>query len=133
ADCPPGWSSYDLYCYQGFNGPQTWDDAERFCTEQAKGGHLVSISDSGEADFVGQLITQNISRPEYYVWTGLRDRRSEQQCNPEWNDGSSIIYTNWDSGESEMCQAFSRWTNFREWMNTNCQQKNPFVCKFPPA
>uniref|UniRef100_A0A6B2F535 C-type lectin domain-containing protein n=1 Tax=Bothriechis nubestris TaxID=1766655 RepID=A0A6B2F535_9SAUR len=131
-DCPSGWSAYDQYCYRPFNEPQNWDEAERFCSEQAKGGHLVSIESSGEADFVAQLVAENIDRPEIYVWIGLRDRRKEQQCSSKWNDGSSVSYVNWNKGESQMCQGLSKWTNFLKWDYTDCQAKNPFVCKFPP-
>uniref|UniRef100_A0A1L8D6E6 BATXCTL34 n=1 Tax=Bothrops atrox TaxID=8725 RepID=A0A1L8D6E6_BOTAT len=131
-DCPSGWSAYDQYCYKPINEPQNWDDAERFCSEQAKGGHLVSIESAGEADFVAKLVTEGIDRPEYYVWIGLRAEGKEQQCSSYWNDGSRIIYVNWNKGESQMCQALSRWTKFLQWNNTDCQAKNPFVCKFPP-
>nr|3GPR_C Chain C, Rhodocetin subunit gamma [Calloselasma rhodostoma] len=129
-NCLPGWSAYDQHCYQAFNEPKTWDEAERFCTEQAKRGHLVSIGSDGEADFVAQLVTNNIKRPELYVWIGLRDRRKEQQCSSEWSMSASIIYVNWNTGESQMCQGLARWTGFRKWDYSDCQAKNPFVCKF---
>uniref|UniRef100_A0A194ARX7 C-type lectin 15a n=1 Tax=Sistrurus tergeminus TaxID=8757 RepID=A0A194ARX7_SISTE len=131
-DCPSGWSAYDQYCYKPFNEVQNWDDAERFCSEQAKGGHLVSIESDGEAAFVAQLVAEKIDRPEIYIWIGLRVQGEEQQCSSEWSDGSSIIYVNWNKGESKMCQGLSRWTNFLKWDYTDCQAKNPFVCKFPP-
>uniref|UniRef100_A0A194AS79 C-type lectin 8b n=1 Tax=Sistrurus miliarius barbouri TaxID=8759 RepID=A0A194AS79_SISMB len=131
-DCPSGWSAYDQYCYKPFNEVQNWDDAERFCSEQAKGGHLVSIESDGEAAFVAQLVAEKIDRPEIYIWIGLRVQGEEQQCSSEWSDGSSIIYVNWNKGESKMCQGLSRWTNFLKWDYTDCQEKNPFVCKFPP-
>uniref|UniRef100_T1E7H7 Lectin_alpha-CohCI-4 n=1 Tax=Crotalus helleri TaxID=8741 RepID=T1E7H7_CROHE len=130
-DCPSGWSAYDQYCYKSFNEPQNWDDAERFCSEQAKGGHLVSVESDGEADFVAQL-AQKIDKPDIYIWIGLRVQGKEQQCSTKWSDGSSVIYVNWNKGESQMCQGLTRWTNFLKWDYTDCQAKKPFVCKFPP-
>nr|1UKM_A Chain A, EMS16 A chain [Echis multisquamatus]1V7P_A Chain A, EMS16 A chain [Echis multisquamatus] len=129
-DCPSDWTAYDQHCYLAIGEPQNWYEAERFCTEQAKDGHLVSIQSREEGNFVAQLVSGFMHRSEIYVWIGLRDRREEQQCNPEWNDGSKIIYVNWKEGESKMCQGLTKWTNFHDWNNINCEDLYPFVCKF---
>nr|P0DJC9.1 RecName: Full=Snaclec aspercetin subunit beta [Bothrops asper] len=61
-DCPSDWSSYEGHCYRVFKPPKDWADAERFCSQQAKGGHLVSIERFGREDFVSNLITKNLQR-----------------------------------------------------------------------
>nr|UMK70501.1 C-type lectin 3 [Tropidolaemus subannulatus] len=92
--CPSEWYAYDQHCYRIINKPQTWADAEKFCKKQAKGGHLVSIQSSGEADFVAWMVTQNIETPFHYVWIGLRVQNKKKQCSTEWSDGSSVSYDN---------------------------------------
>nr|Q8AYA5.1 RecName: Full=Snaclec agglucetin subunit alpha-2; AltName: Full=Antithrombin 1 chain A; Flags: Precursor [Deinagkistrodon acutus]AAN23125.1 agglucetin-alpha 2 subunit precursor [Deinagkistrodon acutus] len=131
-NCPPGWSAYDQYCYQVIKEPKNWDDAERFCTEQADGGHLVSIESKGERDFVAQLVSQNIESVEDHVWTGLRVQNKEKQCSTEWSDGSSVSYENLLELYMRKCGALERETGFHKWINLGCIQLNPFVCKFPP-
>nr|ADK22831.1 P31 alpha subunit [Daboia siamensis]ADK22833.1 P31 alpha subunit [Daboia russelii russelii] len=131
-DCPSGWSAYDQHCYQAVDEPKSWADAEKFCTEQANSGHLVSIKSVGEANFVAQLASGFMQKDGIYVWIGLRDRRKEQQCRSEWTDGSKIIYVNWKEGESKMCQGLAKWTYFHKWDYVNCAEHYRFVCKFPP-
>nr|Q6T7B5.1 RecName: Full=Snaclec 3; AltName: Full=C-type lectin 3; Flags: Precursor [Bitis gabonica]AAR06853.1 C-type lectin-3 [Bitis gabonica] len=128
--CPSEWSAYGQHCYRAFSDLKTWEDAEKFCTEQEKAGHLVSIQSIQEANFVAQLVSGFISgSPKIYIWIGLRDRRKEQQCSSEWNDGSKVIYVNWREGESQMCQALTKWTEFHQWLNTDCAGHYPFICK----
>nr|UMK70479.1 C-type lectin 7 [Bitis atropos] len=128
--CPSDWSSHEGHCYRAFDDLKSWDDAEKFCTEQANGGHLVSIQSTQEANFVAQLVPGFKHKPKIYIWIGLRDRRKEQQCSSEWNDGSKVIYVNWKEGESQMCQALTKWTGFHKWNNIDCAGHYPFVCKF---
>uniref|UniRef100_J3SDV4 C-type lectin 4e n=1 Tax=Crotalus adamanteus TaxID=8729 RepID=J3SDV4_CROAD len=143
ADCPSGWSSYEGHCYQIFHVYKTWDDAERFCTEQAKGGHLVSIESSEEADFVAQLVANNVRKGISYIWIGLRVQGEEkpepppqsangaslsfQQCSTKWSDGSSVSYENWSVAESKTCLGLEQDTNHK-WVNIYCGQLIPFVC-----
>uniref|UniRef100_J3SBN8 C-type lectin 4d n=1 Tax=Crotalus adamanteus TaxID=8729 RepID=J3SBN8_CROAD len=128
ADCPSGWSSYEGHCYQIFHVYKTWDDAERFCTEQAKGGHLVSIESSEEADFVAQLVANNVRKGISYIWIGLRVQGEEKQCSTKWSDGSSVSYENWSVAESKTCLGLEQDTNHK-WVNIYCGQLNPFDCR----
>ncbi|KAK9400320.1 VENOM COMPONENT: C-type lectin-snaclec-subunit-alpha 1 like [Crotalus adamanteus] len=131
-DCPSDWSAYDQHCYRIFNERMTWEDAEWFCTKQAKGGHLVSVKNAGEADFVAWMVTQNIQKPFYYVWIGLRVQNKEKQCNTKWSDGSSVSYENLVKPYSKKCFGLKKETGFRTWRNVHCAQENLFICKFPP-
>uniref|UniRef100_A0A1L8D6B3 BATXCTL41 n=1 Tax=Bothrops atrox TaxID=8725 RepID=A0A1L8D6B3_BOTAT len=133
ADCPSGWSSYEGNCYKFFQQKMNWADAERFCSEQAKGGHLVSIKIySRETDFVGDLVTKNIQSSDLYVWIGLRVENKEQQCSSKWSDGSSVSYENVVGRTVKKCFALEKDLGFVLWINLYCAQKNPFVCKSPP-
>uniref|UniRef100_A0A194AML9 C-type lectin 8b n=1 Tax=Agkistrodon piscivorus TaxID=8715 RepID=A0A194AML9_9SAUR len=131
-DCPSGWSAYDQYCYQVVKQLKTWADAEWFCTKEAKGGHLVSIESAGEADFVAQLVAENIKTTKYDVWIGLRVQNKGQQCSSEWSDGSSISYENLIKPSTKKCFGLKKETGYRNWLNVHCGKENPFICKFPP-
>nr|AEU60007.1 C-type lectin 5 [Crotalus oreganus helleri] len=119
--CPPTWSSTRQYCYRPFKQAMTWDDAERFCTEQAKGGHLVSIETSLEAAFVHIVLSGNKEYLTRYVWIGLRVQNKGQPC-------SSISYENLVD-PFECFMASSR-TSHREWLKVDCRQQLSFMCKF---
>ncbi|XP_039174583.1 snaclec 1 isoform X4 [Crotalus tigris] len=94
--CPLGWSSYEGHCYRVFQQEMTWEDAEKFCTQQHKGSHLVSFRSSEEADFLVS-ITYPVLKADL-VWTGLRDIWNK--CKLEWSDGTKLDYKAW-SEESE--------------------------------
>nr|Q71RP9.1 RecName: Full=Snaclec stejaggregin-A subunit beta-2; Flags: Precursor [Trimeresurus stejnegeri]AAQ15168.1 stejaggregin-A beta chain-2 [Trimeresurus stejnegeri] len=120
--CPLGWSSYDLYCYKVFKQQMNWTDAEKFCTEQHTGSHLVSFHSSEEADFVVNM-TYPILKLDF-VWIGLSNVWN--QCNSEWSDGTKLDYKDW-SGESE-CIASKTVEN--QWWTKSCSRTHYVVCKF---
>uniref|UniRef100_T1D6Q8 C-type lectin 4 n=1 Tax=Crotalus horridus TaxID=35024 RepID=T1D6Q8_CROHD len=130
ADCPSGWYTYEGHCYQIFHLFMTWKEAESFCKEQIKGGHLVSIEDSEEADFMAEIVADNMRRTIPYIWIGLRRVQSkEKQCSSKWSDGSSVSYENWSVAEFRTCLGLEQDTNYHKWANIFCGQRNPFVCK----
>ncbi|KAK9400322.1 VENOM COMPONENT: C-type lectin-snaclec-subunit-alpha 2 like [Crotalus adamanteus] len=119
--CPPTWSSTRQYCYRPFKQAMTWDDAERFCTEQAKDGHLVSMETSLEASFVHIVLSENAKYLTHYVWIGLRVQNKGQPC-------SSISYEN--LVDPFQCFMASSRTSHREWLKVDCEQQHSFMCKF---
>uniref|UniRef100_A0A1L8D697 BATXCTL33 n=1 Tax=Bothrops atrox TaxID=8725 RepID=A0A1L8D697_BOTAT len=132
ADCPSGWSSYEGHCYKLFQKKMNWADAERFCSEQAKGGHLVSIESQEEAAFVAEVVSANIQTGDLYVWIGLRSERKGQQCKSNWSDGSCVCYENLYGRNVKKCFALKGQQGFLTWHNVHCGQEYPFVCKSPP-
>uniref|UniRef100_A0A6B2FD68 C-type lectin domain-containing protein n=1 Tax=Bothriechis nubestris TaxID=1766655 RepID=A0A6B2FD68_9SAUR len=129
-ECPSDWSTYRQYCYKFFQRKMNWPAAEEFCSEQAKGGHLVSIESSEEADFVAQLVAENIKKTNDYVWIGLKVENGGQQCSSKWSDGSSVSYENVVRPYSKMCLAMKEEAGFRTWHNVYCGNKHVFMCKF---
>nr|AEJ31971.1 C-type lectin 5 [Crotalus adamanteus] len=119
--CPPTWSSTRQYCYRPFKQAMTWDDAERFCTEQAKDGHLVSVETYLEASFVHIVLSANAKYLTHYVWIGLRVTKQGQPC-------SSISYEN--LVDPFQCFMASSRTSHREWLKVDCEQQHSFMCKF---
>uniref|UniRef100_A0A1L8D619 BATXCTL35 n=1 Tax=Bothrops atrox TaxID=8725 RepID=A0A1L8D619_BOTAT len=134
-ECPSDWSTHRQYCYKFFQQKKSWhdmnwDDAERFCSEQAKGGHLVSIESDEEASFVAQLVAPKIQEFTYYVWIGLRAQGRGQQCTSKWSDGSCVCYENLVRRNVKKCFALGKKLGFVQWVNIDCVERNPFVCKF---
>uniref|UniRef100_A0A6B2F3W9 C-type lectin domain-containing protein n=1 Tax=Bothriechis nigroviridis TaxID=88079 RepID=A0A6B2F3W9_BOTNI len=121
SDCPPDWSSYRQYCYRPVKEPQNWYEAERFCSEQAEGGHLVSMENYLEATFVGIVLYENKQYLTRYVWIGLRIQNEGQKC-------SSLSYENLvDPFE---CFMVATQRGYRTWFKVSCDQQHSFMCKF---
>uniref|UniRef100_A0A1L8D636 BATXCTL37 n=1 Tax=Bothrops atrox TaxID=8725 RepID=A0A1L8D636_BOTAT len=129
-ECPSDWSTHRQYCYKFFQQKMKWADAERFCSEQAKGGHLVSIESDEETSFLAQLVVPKIQEFTYYVWIGLRAQGKGQQCSSKWSDYSSVSYENMVVPYVKKCFALGKNLGFVQWVNIDCVKKNPFVCKF---
>lgn len=76
----------------------SWDDSEARAIEL--GGHLVTISDEQENDFIynywgfyGSSTAFNAS----YLWTGMNDAKDEGVF--VWSSGENVGYTNFNPGE----------------------------------
>lgn len=73
-------------------GLMTWTDAE--AAAQALGGHLVTVRDQAENDFL-QALARDVLGGE--IWLGYNDVDSEG--NWVWSSGLRTTFTNWNSGE----------------------------------
>jgi len=72
----------------------TWTAAEALAV--TLGGHLVSIGDADEQDFVWQNF-RNLGGVDRRIWIGFNDATTEGAF--EWSDGTVAKYTNWNAGE----------------------------------
>ena len=77
--------------------PSTWTDAKIACEES--GGHLVSICDSFENDF----IINSVDNPTGPLWIGYyQDTNSSEYSEPNggwtWVENNECGYTNWAEG-----------------------------------
>nr|Q9YI92.1 RecName: Full=Snaclec mamushigin subunit beta; Flags: Precursor [Gloydius blomhoffii]BAA34425.1 mamushigin beta [Gloydius blomhoffii] len=122
ADCPSDWSSYEGHCYRVFQKEMTWEDAEKFCTQQRKESHLVSFHSSEEVDFVVSM-TWPILKYDF-VWIGLNNIWNE--CMVEWTDGTRLSHNAWIT-ESECIAAK---TTDNQWLSRPCSRTYNVVCKF---
>ena len=86
----PSRAAYNGHSYLYFSTPVTWYDAEKI--SEKLGGHLVTISNAAENDFVFQLIGADTN-----VWIGATDRDEEGSFS--WVTEEPFIYTNWVDGE----------------------------------
>ena len=88
--------------------PGSWTEADSICN--ANGGHLVTISDSIENNFIYSISS------EYYIWIGLyQNLNSPTFSEPiggwEWVTGESLNYTNWNSNEPNNGGVFNEENN----------------------
>src|SRR6185503_8412841 len=81
------------HIYQLF-AASTWTGAE--ATAVALGGHLVTINDAAENDFVQNSMLAFDGR-DRRAWIGLNDAASEGTFT--WSSGGPVTYTNWNAGE----------------------------------
>ena len=105
-----GRNSYDVYDME-----LSWDEAEKFCRN--KGGHLVSLRDTHEMAFVGQL-TRRSGKDQF--WIGLQRGDNNRWT---WTDGSRYFYSKWDVGQPDNyqnCEDCVRFSNktlvFGDWI-----------------
>lgn len=80
------------HAYKAFTESITWEEAELAC--EALGGHLVTITSSGEQQFVNGLAEDRCN----LFWIGLRRSAGD----PEgwtWVTNEPLFYTNWGYGE----------------------------------
>lgn len=112
-------------CYYRFDTPKTWAEAEAVCVTLGFGGHLVSIADQGELEFVHQF-----SNGE--SWLGATDQDNEGTFT--WSNGAPFGFTYWASGEpnnfegSEDC-AYAY--GLGQWNDISCLAQLSFICQVP--
>ena len=80
-------TNYNGHSYYRSTSSATWTTARTNCSNM--GGHLVTITSSGENSFVFNTWPSG--------WIGFNDEVVEGQW--RWVTGESVTYTNWNSGE----------------------------------
>jgi len=74
--------------------PKPWTDAQAEAV--SLGGHLVSINDAAENQFLIDNFTSGTDANRV-LWIGLTDQNSEGVF--QWTSGEPVTYTNWFPGE----------------------------------
>uniref|UniRef100_A0A194AQQ0 C-type lectin 1a n=1 Tax=Agkistrodon piscivorus TaxID=8715 RepID=A0A194AQQ0_9SAUR len=120
--CPLGWSSYEGHCYKVFQKEMTWADAEKFCTQQHTGSHLVSFHSSEEVDFVVSKTYPILGAD--FIWIGLSNVWN--QCRLEWSNGAKLDYNAW----SEESECIASKTVGNQWWSRSCNMTRNVACKF---
>jgi hypothetical protein len=85
-------NTYGNSVYVIVQGP-SWAQAEANAVKL--GGHLATINDSGESEFVRNFFTSKSN--QLHLWIGLNDYQLDQ--NFRWISGESLSFTNWSPGE----------------------------------
>jgi len=131
--CPVGYWQWNENCYYFSYKPIQWSQSEAFCTNGDVSGHLASIENAAEFDFLqGKIADIGVSSFDN-VWIGGNDRANDKIW--QWSDGKSFNYgnTKWQpdypKNDSNQCVAMDKITGL--FRNENCQeQAKAFVCKF---
>ncbi|KAK0406374.1 hypothetical protein QR680_018537 [Steinernema hermaphroditum] len=126
--CKSGWRPFRDACYRLFYSSLKWAAAADFCA--LRGGHLVSIIDDKENDFVKELVVsvgQGISH-----WIG--GFTSVHNADLLWTDGSpweymSPIETNSTNSPRRCAVANVVLATSIEWYMDHCDSEWPFICK----
>jgi Lectin C-type domain len=85
--------STNQHCYLAVHDAANFADAKSHCMNL--GGHLVTLSDQQENDFVWGLDTNA-------HWIGATDGKDPKEPNPgtyTWVDGEPFTYTDWSAGQ----------------------------------
>ena len=83
--------TYNGHNYFGSTSTDNWESAEQIAV--GLGGHLASITSSGENDFIKMYVAGVNTKH----WIGLTDGATEGTF--LWTNGDALIYTNWAANE----------------------------------
>ncbi|XP_076149056.1 galactose-specific lectin nattectin-like [Alosa pseudoharengus] len=121
--CQPGWKAYGGRCFRLVTKPKNWSEAEVYCVSQ--GGHLASIHNSGEAQFV-----RNFAGNKHRIWIGAG--RSCGAPGWYWTDGSSFAYTKWSKKQPDNWRSnepcVHMYNGAGAWNDKSCSACYQFVC-----
>jgi len=84
---------YGGHAYLLTDNSVSWMDAE--AQAQSLGGHLVTINDAGENEWVRATFSSAYGN----LWIGLTDQAAEGSW--EWSSGQALGYSNWASGQPD--------------------------------
>ena len=116
-DIPDDAQKYNGHSYYYFSGNKSWDDAKAYC--EKVGGHLVTITSQGEADFVKTL------NSTHNAWIG-----GYKETDWKWVTGEAWSFTDWNtnqpSNEDRAAMATTKWSTF----DNNSTEVAGFVCEW---
>ena len=92
---PADAAEYNGHYYLVVDEPMSWTDAREACEE--KNGHLATITDQGEQDFIVSLIEKNGEKKNY--WLGATDYSNEGDW--QWITGEAWGYANWKGNQPD--------------------------------
>jgi len=125
---PPAqpWVKWRGHHYLVVTEKMTWNQAVAYAKKL--GGHLVTIFDKAENDFVTDLAKSKGVGRTYYI--GFTDLGSEGKW--RWVTGQKITYTNWSGGEPNNHDGIEHccevgWHSKYGWNDSPCDQNLSFV------
>lgn len=112
--------NYGGHSYYRSTGSATWTTARTNCSNM--GGHLVTITTSGEQSFLYGLWPSG--------WIGLTDEVSEGTW--RWVTGETYSYKNWNSGEPNNSgnEDYVQFVSNGRWNDLNNNSSLPYVLEF---
>jgi hypothetical protein len=112
--------NYNGHSYYRSTGTATWTTARSNCLNM--GGHLVTITTSGEQSFIFNIWPSG--------WIGLTDEVSEGTW--RWVTGETYSYTNWNSGEPNNAgnEDYVQFVSNGRWNDLPNNVSLPYVLEF---
>jgi hypothetical protein len=112
--------NYNGHSYYRSTGSAVWTTARTNCSNM--GGHLVTITSSGEQNFLYTLWPSG--------WIGLTDEVTEGTW--RWVTGETYSYTNWNSGEPNNSgnEDYVQFVSNGRWNDLNNNSSLPYVLEF---
>ena len=113
-------NNYNGHSYYRSTGTATWTTARTNCSNM--GGHLVTITSSGEQSFLFNLWPSG--------WIGLTDEVTEGTW--RWVTGETYSYSNWNSGEPNNSgnEDYVQFVSNGKWNDLNNNNNLPYVLEF---
>jgi serine/threonine-protein kinase len=131
AHAPPDAAEFRGHYYKVIDEKVSWADARRRCEEL--GGHLATIGDEQEQDFLSKL-----SKLGANLWVGMA--RGEVKGSWAWVTGEPAAYAAWGpeqpNEKSAAVAVFLRPSHGCRWNDIPLDAANRFVCEwgpFPPV
>ncbi|XP_042191371.1 lectin-like [Callorhinchus milii] len=131
--CLEGFVSYNGICSKYIHEKINWIDAELFCQNLAKGGHLASVHCPLENLFLSALIQISYHHADTMTWIGASDCYKEGTF--LWLDGSRMDHSEWyynqpdDGKQKENCVMMNKNKNGL-WFDADCSQEYNFICSY---
>ncbi|XP_057340646.1 snaclec coagulation factor X-activating enzyme light chain 1-like [Microplitis mediator] len=134
-ETPPGYNSWGTNLYKAYNVAKNWNYAQQTCQED--NGNLAVINSAEEAQFVRQLLIDNVPiiRSTYPGgWVGFRDFDG----NANWQTltrqnldeaGYNKWWRNGDKDEKDKCGAIKTCGRFSA---VSCDESLAFICEIEP-
>ena len=112
--------NYNGHSYYRSTGNATWTTARSNCS--AMGGHLVTITSSGEQSFIFGIWPSG--------WIGLTDEVTEGTW--KWVTGETYSYSNWNSGEPNNAgnEDYVQFVSNGKWNDLPNNYSLPYVLEF---
>jgi hypothetical protein len=112
--------NYNGHSYYRSTGNAYWLDAKANCA--AMGGHLVTVTTSGENSFIYNLWPSG--------WIGLTDEVTEGTW--KWVTGETYSYSSWNSGEPNNAgnEDYVQFVGAGKWNDLPNNQSLPYVLEF---
>ena len=112
--------NYSGHSYYRSTGNATWTTARSNCS--AMGGHLVTITSSGEQSFIFGIWPSG--------WIGLTDEVTEGTW--KWVTGETYSYSNWNSGEPNNAgnEDYVQFVSNGKWNDLPNNYSLPYVLEF---
>jgi hypothetical protein len=113
-------NNYNGHSYYRSTGTANWTTAKSNCA--AMGGHLVTVTSSGENNFLFNLWPSG--------WIGLTDEVTEGTW--RWVTGETYSYSNWNSGEPNNAgnEDYIQFVGSGKWNDLNNNNSLDYVIEF---